>query len=338
VPDSAEEEPEVPAQRQGHPEERSDRPAVTGTAGRGEATPRRELPADALDLAPMGEGFTAALEAGLHELGIADGPAGRPPARQSYELHARLLREWGAAINLTAIREPSQVARRHVCDSLSAVPRLARLVRPGASLLDVGSGAGYPGLPLAAALPLGRVGLLDSVGKKARFLAVAATVVHGALVTPGAGELHGEAVGQGGGDGTTAEAPVPLIEAIAERAEDLAEDPEHRGAWDIVTARAVGSLAEVLELAMPLTREGGIVVAWKREEEHGGLRAELRDAGSIIRATGGGRPEVVVVEAAGLPGHRLVIVSKERPTPASYPRPTGVRRRREHRARGLHPG
>jgi 16S rRNA (guanine527-N7)-methyltransferase len=318
---------------------------VAGTEGGGKAAPRRELPADARDLAPMGEGFTAALAAGLLELGIADGPAGKPAARQSYELHARLLREWGAAINLTAIREPSQIARRHVCDSLSAVPRLARLVRPGASLLDIGSGAGYPGLPLAAALPLGRVGLLDSVGKKARFLAVAATVVHGALSTRGAGpphaetgELHGEAAAQGGGDGTTAEASIPFIEAIAERAEDLAEDPEHRGAWDIVTARAVGSLAEVLELAMPLTREGGIVVAWKREEEHGGLRAELRDAGSIIRATGGGRPEVVAVEAAGLPGHRLIIVSKERPTPASYPRPRGVRRRREHRARGLRPG
>ncbi len=338
MPDSAAQDPDEPARRQGQPEERSDGPGVTGTAGRGNTAPRRELPADAVDLAPMGEDFTAALEAGLHELGIADGPAGTPPAMQSYELHARLLREWGAAINLTAIREPSQIARRHVCDSLSAVPRLARLVRTGATLLDIGSGAGYPGLPLAAALPLGRVGLLESVGKKARFLAVAATVVHGALVTPGAVQLPEEAVGRGEGDGTTADAPVPLIEAIAERAEDLAEDPEHRGAWDVVTARAVGSLAEVLELAMPLTREGGIVVAWKREEEHGGLRAELRDAGSIIRATGGGRPEVVVIEAAGLPGHRLVIVSKERPTPASYPRPTGVRRRREHRARGLRPG
>lgn len=347
MPDSTDQDQDqdAPARTQGQPDERSDSPGVTGTAGRGKAAPRRELPVDAVDLEPMGEDFTAALEAGLLELGIAEGPAGMPLARQSYELHARLLREWGAAINLTAIREPSQVARRHVCDSLSAVPRLARLVRPGATLLDVGSGAGYPGLPLAAALPLGRVGLLDSVGKKARFLAVAATVVHGALVTRGLGQSHAEAeelpaeaVGQVGGHGTTADALVPLIEAIAERAEDLAEDPEHRGAWDIVTARAIGSLAEVLELAMPLTREGGIVVAWKREEEHGGLRAELRDAGSIIRATGGGRPEVVVVEAAGLPGHRLVMVSKERPTPASYPRPTGVRRRREHRARGLRPG
>ena len=130
----------------------------------------------------MGDAFEGALEAGLQELGLSAGPAGSARARRSYELHARLLREWGAAINLTAIREPTEIARRHVCDSLSAVHRLARIVRPGAALLDLGSGAGYPGLPLAAALPLGRVALLDSVGKKARFLAVAATAVHEALV------------------------------------------------------------------------------------------------------------------------------------------------------------
>jgi 16S rRNA (guanine527-N7)-methyltransferase len=120
-----------------------------------------------------------------------------------------------------------------------------------------------------------------------------------------------------------------IIEAIAERAEDLAEEPDHRGAWDIVTARAVGSLAEVVELGLPLTREGGLVVAWKREGERAGLRAELRDAGSIIRATGGGRPEVVSIDTPSLPGHRLVIVPKERATPASYPRSAGVRKRRK---------
>jgi 16S rRNA (guanine527-N7)-methyltransferase len=202
------------------------------------------------------------------------------------------------------------VARRHTCDSLSAVPVLSELTAASASLLDVGSGGGYPGLPLAAALPLSRVGLLDSVGKKARFLGVA-----GAAVTAVLAEDHGSAP--------------PLIEAIAERAEDLAEEPDHRGAWDIVVARAVGSLAEVLELGLPLVLEGGVVVAWKREEERGGLPAELRDAGSIIRAAGGGRPEVTAVEAEGLAGHRLVVVPKERPTPASYPRPAGVRKRRK---------
>ena len=79
---------------------------------------------------------------------------------------------------------------------------------------------------------------------------------------------------------------------------------------------------------LPLAREGGLVVAWKRDEERAGLAAELRDAGSIIRACGGGRPEVVAVGTESLPGHRLVVVPKLRPTPSAYPRPAGVRRRR----------
>jgi 16S rRNA (guanine527-N7)-methyltransferase len=273
------------------------------------AAARQELPTDADQLEPMGEEFDLALEAGLDELGLLDGPAAAPLARRSYEAHARLLRDWSAAINLTAIREPAAIARRHTCDSLSAVGRLAELTVPGATLLDLGSGGGYPGLPLAAALPLTRVALVDSVGKKARFLRVAATAVASVLAT--------------------AADAAPTIETMAERAEDLAEEPDQRAAWGIVTARAVGSLAEVIELAMPLVREGGAVVAWKREEERGGLRAELRDAGSIIRASGGGRPEVLTIEASFLAGHRLVVVPKQRPTPASYPRPASIRRRRK---------
>jgi 16S rRNA (guanine527-N7)-methyltransferase len=273
------------------------------------AAARQGLPTEADQLMPMGAEFDLALEAGLDELGLLGGPAAAPPARRSYEAHARLLRDWSAAINLTAIREPAAIAQRHTCDSLSAAKRLAELTVAGPTLLDLGSGGGYPGLPLAAALPLTRVALVDSVGKKARFLRVAAAAV---------GSILAAALGT-----------APTIEAIAERAEDLADEPDQRAAWGIVTARAVGSLAEVIELAMPLVREGGAVVAWKREEERGGLRAELRDAGSIIRASGGGRPEVLTIAASFLPGHRLVVVPKQRPTPASYPRPARVRRRRK---------
>jgi 16S rRNA (guanine527-N7)-methyltransferase len=266
----------------------------------------------------MGEAFDGALEAGLRDLGLWGGPAASVVARRSYEAHARLLLAWGAVMNLTAVLEPAEVARRHICDSLSAVPRLAGLVGPGAALLDLGSGGGYPGLPLAPALQLGRVALVESVGKKARFLSVAAAAVRATLTSTEGADRDSAASGRG----------VPEVEAVGERAEDLADDPAHRGAWDVVTARAVGSLAEVVELAMPLTRRGGLVVAWKRETTDGGLRDELRDAGSIIRAAGGGRPEVVVVGASLLPGHRLVIVGKERPTPNRFPRPAAARRRR----------
>jgi len=277
-----------------------------------DAKPRRELPTDPALLEPMGEAFETALEAGLAELGLLETPAASATARRSYEAHARLLRDWNAAINLTAIRDPEMTARRHVCDSLSAVPHLAGIVKPGMRLLDIGSGGGYPGLPLAAALPFARVDLLDSVRKKARFLGVAATAVAAVLA-----------------EDQSETAPTPTIESIAERAEDVAEEQEGREAWDIVTSRAVGSLAEVLELSLPLTREGGTVVAWKREEEGNGLQVELQRAGSIIRAAGGGRPRVFSVGATALEDHRLVIVPKERTTPIAYPRPVGVRRRRK---------
>jgi 16S rRNA (guanine527-N7)-methyltransferase len=261
----------------------------------------------------MGAAFEATLEAGLAELDLLGGAAASAAARASYEAHARLLREWNRAINLTAIREPTQVAWRHVLDALSAVPHLAASVKPGATLLDLGSGGGYPGLPLAAALPCGRVCLLDSVGKKARFLGVAGAAVAAIL-----------AAREEGQDGLSS----PSIEAVGERAEDMAEEWGYREAWDVVTARAVGPLAEVLELGLPLAREGGLVVAWKREGDDAGLRQELEDAGSIMRAAGAGRPRVVKVEASGLSGHRLVLVPKARPTPPSYPRPARIRRRR----------
>ncbi len=274
------------------------------------ASPRRELPSDPSRLEPMGEAFDAALDAGLAELGLLETTAAGDVARHTYEAHARLLRDWNRAINLTAIRDPEDMATRHVCDSLSAVPYLGSMVRPGTRLLDIGSGGGYPGLPLAAALPLGSVSLLDSVGKKARFLGVAGAAVGAILAQRGA-------------------ARAPTIEAINERAEDVAEDEDGREAWDLVVSRAVGSLAEVLELSLPLTRVGGTVVTWKREDEGGGLRQELQGAGSILRAAGGGRPRVVPVEAPSLADHRLVMVAKERRTPIAYPRPAGVRRRKQ---------
>jgi 16S rRNA (guanine527-N7)-methyltransferase len=270
---------------------------------------RPELPTDATELEPMGDAFDEALDAGLRQLDLSHDQAASSIARDSYERHARLLRAWGAAMNLTAIRDPAEIARRHVCDALSAVPVLCRRLSPGASLLDLGSGGGYPGLPLAAALSLRRVGLLDSTVKKARFLAVAGAEVERTVRAGGSTPDGGL-----------------RVEAIPERAEDVAEEEGERAAWDVVTARAVGSLAEVMELGLPLVSVGGFVLAWKREDELGGLSTELRAAGTIIRACGGGRPDVEVVHADILTGHRLVIVPKLRETPATYPRPVAARR------------
>jgi 16S rRNA (guanine527-N7)-methyltransferase len=299
-----------PAPRRAAPDARPARvsheePAPLGTGPRAARSP---LPTRPAELPPLGSAFEEALDAGLEELGLRGGPAGAPAARRSYEAHARLLAAWGAAINLTAIREPAAVARRHVCDALSAVPHLLDRLAEGGTLLDLGSGAGYPGLPLAGAMPLSRVALVESVAKKARFLEVAAAAVSASLA-PTSGDA------------------APAIEVLPERAEDLAEEGRHRARWEAVTARAVGSLAEVVELGLPLLREGGWLVAWKRESQPGQLGAELRGAGRILRVIGGGRPQVLSVPGTSLAGHRLVIVRKERASPQGFPRPASVRRR-----------
>ena len=232
------------------------------------------------------------------------------PVRAALDAQARLLTAWNAAINLTALRTEELAARAHVLDSLAAVPPLRALsgVRP--TLLDIGSGPGYPGLPLAIALPARRAALVDSIGKKAAFLEAVAQSAMAAL--------------------RAAHQPAPEIVALRERVEDLADEADHRETWDLVTARAVGSVAEVAELGLPLTRVGGHVVAWKRDSGDGALKIEMDAARDLIRAAGGAAPQTVQLpgsERTGLHGHCLVVIAKRRPTPLRYPRPAGERKR-----------
>jgi 16S rRNA (guanine527-N7)-methyltransferase len=230
-----------------------------------------------------------------------------PAVRAAIEAHGRLLLAWNRAINLTALRVPEQVARLHVVDSLAAVDLVRRIAPVRPDVLDLGSGGGYPGLPLAAAVPAGRARLVESVAKKARFLAVAAAAVNEALRNGGAAR--------------------PTIETAPERAEAIAARPDERGAWDIVTCRAVGSLAEDAELALPFLRRGGALIAWKRDDGRGALQAELAIAAAITGALGAGAAHLIPAPADALPGHVLVVLTKERPTPVRFPRSPAERRR-----------
>lgn len=251
--------------------------------------PRDPLPTRVDGLPPLAPGYDAALDAGLRDLGIeltAD-------ARVAIEHHVRLLIAWNTAINLTAIREPAEIAVRHVVDSLSAVGILRERAVEG--ILDLGSGGGFPGLPLAAALPLRRVALVESTRKKARFLETAAAAMGVA----------------------------PRVTVFAARAEEMAADRSHREAWPAVTARAVGSLAELVEVAFPLLAPGGCLIAWKR----GNVVAEMEVARRAIGLLGRGRIEGREVAAAGLDGHRLIIVTKLGRTPVGYPRAPAARRK-----------
>jgi 16S rRNA (guanine527-N7)-methyltransferase len=231
--------------------------------------------------------YAAVLDAGLAELDLVLGV----PARRAIDDHVRLLIAWNAAINLTAIREPAEIALRHVVDSLTA----AALLRDTSGFVDLGSGGGFPGIPLAAALPVERVALVESVGKKAAFLAAAGEVA----------DLSAR------------------VGVAAARAEELAGEARHRERWPAVTARAVGSLAELAELAFPLLGLGGRLIAWKR----GDLADELARAHRAVAGLGGGTIEEMPVRVAGLGGHRLVVINKRGRTNRDFPRDPAVRRR-----------
>jgi 16S rRNA (guanine527-N7)-methyltransferase len=252
--------------------------------------PREPLPTRVEDTKDLPAVYEAALEKGLAALPLTL----EPSARAAIDGHARLLLAWTGAINLTAIRDPAMVALAHVVDSLTAVAVLRTL---GADrFIDLGSGGGYPGLPIAAALPAARALLLEPVAKKAGFLSAVA-----------------DATGLG-----------RTVEAAPVRAEALATDGRHRGRWPAVTARAVASLADLVELAFPLLAPNGHLVAWKR----GDLASELAAAERAIDALGGGSLEVRPVAIEGLDHHCLVVISTTGRVPVAYPRDPGARKRR----------
>ncbi len=251
---------------------------------------RVPLPTRIQGLPPLPAEYDAVIDAGL-PLVAPDLPVA---ARRAVGDHIRLLLAWNAAINLSGIREPAAMAREHVLDSLAG---LAVLRRSGVDeFVDLGSGGGFPGLPLALALPARRALLVESVAKKARFLEAA--------------------VGVAGLEGQVAVA--------ATRAEAVAADPRHRGRWRGVVSRAVADLAELAELGLPLLDVGGLLVAWKRlpfDEELNRAEAAVAQLGGRLAAS-----EAVVVP--GLEDHVLAVVEKVAPTPPQYPRDPATRRRR----------
>lgn len=251
---------------------------------------REPLPTDVASLPPLPAAFARELERALAILDLEL----EPDARDAIDGHVRLLLAWNRAINLTAITDPAEVARRHVGDSLAAVDVIR--AGPHGTLLDLGSGGGFPGLPLAAVLSETRALLLDATAKKVAFL-----------------DVVRRAVGL-----------ASRVDVVASRAEAV-EPAGPAGGWEVVTARAVGTLADLAELALPLLAAGGRLVAWKR----GDISAELDAARRAGAALGASEPVVHALPGAlGLAGHAVVVVRKEGPTPVGYPRDPAARKRR----------
>lgn len=235
----------------------------------------------------------------LERLLETDAPALRatlPPGfADACEAYVALLLEANARINLTRIVEPLDVARFHLLDALSALPLLDGLEPHGA--MDLGSGGGMPGIVLALARRDMAWTLVDSVRRKAdamrRFI---------------------DALGLG----------IKNVAVVAERAEILGRDPEHRERSDLVVARACAALPVLAELALPMIRVGGALLGWK-----GSLSdEELRSGHAAATQLGGGAPEVLPTGVAALGDHRFVLVRKVGPTPDQYPRRAGEAARR----------
>ncbi len=248
---------------------------------------RDPLPTCVQDLDELPEEYVETVRVGL--------PVSLLPAQTAaIGDHVRLLLAWNSAINLSGIREPALIARDHVLDSLTAVPLLRRAGID--DFIDLGSGGGYPGLPLAIALPARRALLVESIAKKARFLTAAANVA-------GVADRVG---------------------VTAARAETVAADPAHRGRWGAVVARAVADLTELAELSLPLLRPGGLLVAWKRRP----VDDEVARAARAVRQLGGRVVDLEEVSVPGLEDHLLVVVEKVAETPGEFPRDPAARRRR----------
>jgi 16S rRNA (guanine527-N7)-methyltransferase len=256
--------------------------------------PREPLPTVVDATPPLPATYHDALAAGLPQLSVELPVA----ALAAIEGHVRLLLAWTAAINLTAIRDPTAVATAHVLDSLTAVPWLTARASP--SLLDLGSGGGFPGVPLAAALPDADVALLESVAKKARFLEAS----------------------------TTATQLAPRVRVISARAEAVARARDHREAWSVVTARAVATSAELVELAFPLLAPGGSLLAWKGAV----VDDELAAARRAVAALGGGRIDIIPgpTRIPELHGHVILVATRSVTgrMPDAYPRDPSARTRR----------
>ncbi|HOC31675.1 MAG: 16S rRNA (guanine(527)-N(7))-methyltransferase RsmG [Armatimonadetes bacterium] len=194
--------------------------------------------------------------------------------------------EWNTRMNLTAVVSPEGIAVKHVLDSLSCLG--ACRFPQGASFIDVGAGAGFPGLVLKAARPDIRLTLLDSTKKK---LAYAADV----------------AEGLGWAD----------MELLAARAEEAGRDPAWRERYDIVAARAVAAMRILSEFCLPFAKPGGVFLAMKGPD----VCVEMSHASSAIGVLGG---DVAEHRRYSLPydgGERsIIVIRKSRPTPAQYPR------------------
>jgi len=228
------------------------------------------------------------LKAKAKELGLGL----KPIQLEQFEVYYQELIDWNQRVNLTAITDYEDVQLKHFLDSLTITLAWPPENNAGLRLIDVGTGAGLPGVPLKIAFPEIKLTLLEATAKKADFL-------HRIVKKLGLGNV-GVVVG---------------------RAEDVAHQPQYREGFDLVLSRAVASLPALVELALPFAAVGGGFIAQKK----GAIDEEIGRADRAIELLGGRLRELKRVELAEFADERyLVIIDKISPTPAKYPRRPGI--------------
>ena len=205
-----------------------------------------------------------------------------------FTIYADELRSWNERVNLTAITDRSQVIARHFLDSLRCALSWGA---PPQRLVDVGAGAGFPGLPLKILRPELQLTLVESVAKKTAFLQHLVEIL-------GLSE----------------------VEIVAARAETVGRDVARRERYDVAVARAVAELRVLAEYCLPLCRAGGRFLAPKGRLVEG----EVQAAQAALAALGGRLLAIEIVHLPGVEPRSLVVVEKVAPTPPAYPRAVGV--------------
>ena len=238
-----------------------------------------------------------------------------------FRRYYRALIEWNAKMNLTAVTEWEQVQRRHFLDSLSLSRVIAAHNLERCRFIDIGSGAGLPGIPMKIAFP-GMTGVLvDSTAKKVRFLRYVIDQLKAGQVkhapSPSASRMAASgmepAPAKAGGEGE--------LSARHGRAEALARLPDMRERFDLVVARAVAPMPVLAELTLPFCRPGGYVAVHKTSS----AADEIADARHAIDTLGGEVRDIVRSDWEGSDSGRvLIVVAKTGPTLEIYPRRPGI--------------
>ncbi|MFN8496166.1 MAG: 16S rRNA (guanine(527)-N(7))-methyltransferase RsmG [Caldilineaceae bacterium] len=219
-----------------------------------------------------------------------------------FELFYRELVEWNQKLNLTAITDYQEVQTKHFLDSLVSLPLLAEALNQPLPItqplhcIDVGTGAGFPGLPLKIAMPRLRWTLMDGTGKKVQFLSQ-----------------------------LVAKLQLEHISVVQGRAEELGKQSAYRAQFDLVTARAVAPLNTLVEYLLPLVRRDGWAMIYKGAS----APQEFMEARQAVELLGGEAVRLAPVQVPFMDEKRFVLlIKKVRPTPNLYPRPQGLARKK----------